>query len=565
MSGNAALSAARKRRASASPGASGTSGTSGTFGTFGGINTSSYAPTSPTNNSYYSGNSIQNIQAMMNQANQNMPRQQQPIPSSSIKPIAPNIPINIYENIEMIKEQIEERANIIKTKRSTLTPEQIRELNKRNEIQTQILKQRMMMVQEMEASATAVSSGQRHTQSANKHTNITTSSVNEPAFIYEKGIPRPNPRYNPNGSNANVEVKQPQSKSVEPQQQQQQQHNHLQQQQPVVNPPNPTAVLTPFISMITNTGVTPPPIVILKSHDEKIGEHDAVLTDLTNRMNYIHSRMDELSYENETQHRGVNKSGHIQTWKQSEPVTVLNPIDEINDGDDGDHDGEPESDETVLLMEAVMNDLTNSREFVQGIVDKIVNETNLSETILKIEPIIKENQELRSLIHSQQKMMNELNTMVLRLLNQTQYNNVSDNNVIDNNVNDDEYVKSEETNEIDDNGLYQNTTDESIAPPHIFIVPSMDNIIMNIDEHHPQEYEYEPTINNDSQDNLNGNDAPDSHGSQEDQEEGHGSQEDGHAAVEFNDVDDTELQNEPEYEIAHFPSDSRIALVVNEI
>ena len=564
MSGNAALSAARKRRASASP------GSASAAGAFGGINTSSYAPISPTNNSYYSGNSIQNIQAMMNQANQNMPRQQQPIPSSSIKPIAPNIPINIYENIEMIKEQIEERSNIIKTKRSTLTPEQIRELHKRNEIQTQILKQRMMMVQEMEASAAASSAVQRHTQSTNKHTNITTSSVNEPAFIYEKGIPRPNPRYNPNGSNANVEVKQPHSKSVEPQQQQQ--HHHLPQQQPV-NPPNPTAVLTPFISMITNTGVTPPPIVILKSHDEKLGEHDAVLTDLTNRMNYIHSRMDELSYENETQHRGVNKSGHIQTWKQSEPVTPLNPIDEINhddDGDDdgdhdGDHDGEPESDETVLLMEAVMNDLTNSREFVQGIVDKIVNETNLSETILKIEPIIKENQELRSLIHSQQKMMNELNTMVLRLLNQTQYNNVSDNNV------NEEYVKSEETNEIDDNGLYQNTTDESTAPPHIFIVPSMDNIIMNIEEHHPQEYEYEPTIINDSQDNLDGNEAPDSHGShgshgsqddshgsQEDQEEGgHGSQED--------QVDETELPVESEYEIAHFPSDSRIALVVNEI
>jgi hypothetical protein len=314
--------------------------------------------------------------------------------------------------------------------------------------------------------------------------------------------------------------------------------------------------------MITNTGVTPPPIVILKSHDEKLGEHDAVLTDLTNRMNYIHSRMDELSYENETQHQGVNKSGHIQTWKQSEPVTSLNPIDEINHGDhDGDHDGEPESDETVLLMEAVMNDLTNSREFVQGIVDKIVNETNLSETILKIEPIIKENQELRSLIHSQQKMMNELNTMVLRLLNQTQYNNVSDNN---NNVIDDEYVKSEETNEIDDNGLYQNTTDESTAPPHIFIVPSMDNIIMNIEEHHPQEYEYEPTIHNDD----------DGHGSQEDdQEDGNGSQEDdqevqddGHGSQEeSNNVDETELPVEPEYEIAHFPSDSRIALVVNEI
>jgi hypothetical protein len=64
-----------------------------------------------------------------------------------------------------------------------------------------------------------------------------------------------------------------------------------------------------------------------------------------------------------------------------------------------------------------MNDLTNSREFVEGIVNKIVNETNLSEVIMKIEPLVKENQELRSLIHSQQQMMNEMNTMLFRLLN----------------------------------------------------------------------------------------------------------------------------------------------------
>lgn len=37
---------------------------------------------------------------------------------------------------------------------------------------------------------------------------------------------------------------------------------------------------------------------------------------------------------------------------------------------------------------------------------------------MKIEPLVKENQELRSLIHSQQQMMNEMNTMLLRLMNQ---------------------------------------------------------------------------------------------------------------------------------------------------
>jgi hypothetical protein len=86
----------------------------------------------------------------------------------------------------------------------------------------------------------------------------------------------------------------------------------------------------------------------------------------------------------------------------------------------GNDDDVPADDqeEAELLMDVVMNDLTNSREFVEGIVDKIVNETNLSEVIMKIEPIVKENQELRSLIHSQQQMMNEMNMMLFRLLNE---------------------------------------------------------------------------------------------------------------------------------------------------
>ena len=44
----------------------------------------------------------------------------------------------------------------------------------------------------------------------------------------------------------------------------------------------------------------------------------------------------------------------------------------------------------------------------------------ISEVIMKIEPIIKENQDLRSLIFSQQQMMNEMNMLLFRLLNDQQ-------------------------------------------------------------------------------------------------------------------------------------------------
>ena len=145
--------------------------------------------------------------------------------------------------------------------------------------------------------------------------------------------------------------------------------------------------------MISDTGAIPPPIVILKSHDSKLEEHDNVIQDIIHQLDYLLERVNEAS----------------PTAAPTAAATVADAATADADADD-----EPEQE---LLMEVVMNDLTNSREFVEGIVDKIVNDTNLSEVIMKIEPLVKDNQELRSLIHSQQQMMNEMNTMLLRLLN----------------------------------------------------------------------------------------------------------------------------------------------------
>jgi hypothetical protein len=151
--------------------------------------------------------------------------------------------------------------------------------------------------------------------------------------------------------------------------------------------------------MITDTGVIPPPIVILKYHNSKLEEHDNVIHDIIHQLDYLHSQLDNYSSNGLPV---INEEGHHRSSSKDA------------DEQDAEADAEPEQE---LLMEVVMNDLTNSREFVEGIVDKIVNDTNLSEVIMKIEPLVKENQELRSLIHSQQQMMNEMNTMLLRLLN----------------------------------------------------------------------------------------------------------------------------------------------------
>ena len=180
---------------------------------------------------------------------------------------------------------------------------------------------------------------------------------------------------------------------------------------------------------------------------------------------------------------------------------------------------------------------------------------------MKIEPIIKENQELRSLILSQQKMLNEMNTMVMRLLNQQHYyvdpeteaecetyeevevdadgHSVS---ISISNSND-----SNEQTKIDENGLYQTEVlpVEQEVRLHSYIVPNMDNVDMSVCE----------TV--DDTDAVEAEDAD---------ADADADADDANAdAAELDAVADDDETHEYEHAAPHFPSDSRIALVINEI
>ena len=359
MSGNAALSAARKRRASSTPVGGGGSGTQ--FSAY-------YSRTTPT------------TQQLMNQTfpEHTTKQSQSTLPRES----APNVPINIYENIDLIKQQIAARTTLIQTQGSAIPPEQLRVLQKQNEIQTQILIQKMAIAKQMEQTEQRQLQEQEQLKQQ-QILKMAIPSTDEPEFIYEKGIPRKNPKYK---TPAEIEaIRQAQARAqTQPVYQKQQQQPQPQNQGPVR--------MTPFVSMITETGVIPPPIVILKSHDAKLKEHDDVIQEMAQQMDYLMER--------------VSSNGSLPVIREETSATSNDNTENADD--------EPEQE---LLMDVVINDLTNSREFVEGIVDKIVNETNISEVIMKIEPLVKENQELRSLIHSQQQMINEMNTMLLRLLN----------------------------------------------------------------------------------------------------------------------------------------------------
>ena len=358
MSGSAALSAARKRRASTAP--SGPAPTAYYGRGAGGASSSSPGP-SP-------GLGI--------------------APHSSNGGALPPQPMNIYENIELIKHQLSERTKLIQSQGSSMPPEKVRVLQKQNEIQVQILKQKMAIAAQME--------GENQMRGPPAH-------IQEPEFLYEKGVPRKNPNYrDPNnvGRVAHVPVSMPApspapSPATAPARSG---HAHASKQ----------TRLSPFVSMLSDTGVIPPPVVVLKAHDIKLQEHNHILHDIVHELDDLRESMmaggGPLS--------GSGSGSGLSTIKEeSRNISRERSGADENGADEG--EDEPEE----LLMEVVMNDLTNSREFVEGIVNKIVNETNLSEVIMKIEPLVKENQELRSLIHSQQQMMNEMNTMLLRLLN----------------------------------------------------------------------------------------------------------------------------------------------------
>jgi hypothetical protein len=509
MSGNAALSAARKRRASSTPVGGGAGSSGSQFSAY-------YNRTTPT------------TQQLMNQTfpehNSKQPQSQYTLPRDS----APNVPINIYENIELIKQQIAARTTLIQTQGSAIPPDKLRVLQKQNEIQNQILIQKMAIAKQMEQAEQRQLQEQEQLQQQ-QMLKMAIPSMDEPEFIYEKGIPRKNPKYK---TPAEIEAIRQAQAQARTQARTQAVFQQQQQQQPQNQGP---VRMTPFVSMISETGVIPPPIVILKSHDAKLKEHDDVIQEMAQQMDYLLER--------------VSSNGSLPVIREETRATTNDTTENTENADD-----EPEQE---LLMDVVINDLTNSREFVEGIVDKIVNETNLSEVIMKIEPLVKENQELRSLIHSQQQMMNEMNTMLLRLLN-TNGTVVSSSQVTD-------LDKSQEVfkdDGLDVDGLYQPEITEII----------LSNTGQVEIEFHQEDSEPAQIIDteeeeNDEPDNSPTNDtvADAAAAATEDEPDNSPTTDATEDDAEADDGTTTEAEAEAAYDLSsdkpHFP----IALIVNEI
>ena len=76
-----------------------------------------------------------------------------------------------------------------------------------------------------------------------------------------------------------------------------------------------------------------------------------------------------------------------------------------------------------LELDQIKPALIADDEFVSGIVDNIMTNSNLSEIIEQIDAVQTENRELRELLYAQQKTINEMNIMLLKVFSQSMHQN----------------------------------------------------------------------------------------------------------------------------------------------
>ena len=138
------------------------------------------------------------------------------------------------------------------------------------------------------------------------------------------------------------------------------------------------------------SGAALPPNILFKLHHDELLNQDATINDYSNRLQMLTNRVDKIE-------RGIGGGNSSSTSAQ-------NPMPQF-------------SSDPGLSNDMNTNDLASNTEFIAKVLDNILTNTNLSDIINQIEPLQKENESLRALIHSQQTTLNELSTLVMKLIN----------------------------------------------------------------------------------------------------------------------------------------------------
>ena len=153
-----------------------------------------------------------------------------------------------------------------------------------------------------------------------------------------------------------------------------------------------------------------PPIIILRNHDNQLIQLEGQHNDVANQLAHLTSRVNNL--EGGVGVGGVGVSGGMSSQHSSSYQ------DQGQDQDQGQgHDQEDQTPFDITLNSEFITDLTGNQLFITNVVENIMKNTNLSDLVNEIEPIKADNRELRSLVMSQQEMLNGMNALLFKLLN----------------------------------------------------------------------------------------------------------------------------------------------------
>ena len=183
-----------------------------------------------------------------------------------------------------------------------------------------------------------------------------------------------------------------QQRMMQQQQMQQQQMQQPQMQQPQMQQQQGQKSKQPSGNQKAPSSKVPaltwpmPPIYLMKQMDTILFQQSQSIDELKNRLNCIEtgSLSDELAGSGSASASGSGPGGSSQ-----------------------------------LILEQTKHSLLADDEFVSGIVDNIMTNSNLAEIIEQIDTVQTENKELRELLYAQQKTINEMNIMLLKLISQS--------------------------------------------------------------------------------------------------------------------------------------------------
>ena len=134
-----------------------------------------------------------------------------------------------------------------------------------------------------------------------------------------------------------------------------------------------------------------PPILILRNHDIQLMKFEGHNNDAANQFTHITSRINSLE---------ALLDGNIR-----------------NHDHEDEYEKEEDEEQQQQQQQQQGDEIINNKSFILNVVETIMKNTNLADLVNEIEPIKAENKELRSLVMSQQEMMNGMNLLLFNLLN----------------------------------------------------------------------------------------------------------------------------------------------------